>query len=254
MKENLQDKVNFYKEEFWKKFENLDEIKQTIYQKVREAQIERDRIKGKLESLSPIKLIKDKSKMLHKLSKINQKVLSIEELKPIEFEKITFDEEHLKFQSYKFIIPKEKCISEQYTMFDSKFSIKINDDLIGLFKSFDILMESSQYGWMDFEYEIFLIKNNGKLVYIQSNLDNDTERAKEHEDRGIIKAEINGRAMVKSAFHVEESLIRNINPVQVKLRVRPKSYSEFWTFQTNKILTLENELNDAKEKISQLNL
>ena len=58
--------------------------------------------------------------------------------------------------------------------------------------------------------------------------------------------------MVKSAFHVEESLIRNINPIQVQLRVRPKSYSELWDYQQHKITWLEGEVNDAKAEINQL--
>lgn len=187
MKENLQNKISIYKEEYNKKFEDLEEMKEIIYQKVKDTQLQKDKIKEKLESSSPSKIIKEKAKILSQCSKLNQKVISIDELKPIEFEKLTFDEEHLKFQSFKFTIPKDKSMSEFHTLYDTEFWIRINDDLIGLFKSFDILMESYAYGCMEFEYEIFLVKDDGK-PFRWLALDNGRDWAKEHEDRGTIKS------------------------------------------------------------------
>ena len=162
MKNQTEQKIALYKEEFTKRFQNIEESKQVVYQKVKEAQHDRDKYVEKLEQYSPIKLIKDKNRILTELVKINQRVLSIDELRPINFERLTFDEEHLKFQSFKFTIPRNQSKSEEHVMFDTKFSVRINDDLIGLFKSFDILMEPNKYGSMIFEYEIYLIKDNGK--------------------------------------------------------------------------------------------
>jgi len=55
--------------------------------------------------------------------------------------------------------------------------------------------------------------------------------------------------MVKSAFHIEESLFRNhdrsIDNLQVQLSVRPKSHEELRNYQNSKIQILEEQLQIA---------
>ena len=57
-----------------------------------------------------------------------------------------------------------------------------------------------------------------------------------------------GGNLTKSTFHLEESQFRSSDVITVQLSVRPKSYAEFCTYQSNKISQLERVITEMREK------
>jgi hypothetical protein len=145
----------------------------------------------------------------------------------------------MHYQKHKFTIPRDTLVSEEYSLYESHFSISVTDDLIGLFKSFNISVYPSDLVQMVFEYDVCLIKSEFYLIIL---VDNNNIREKEHEDKGLIKQHHDQVATIKSAFHVEESQFRDNEYVQVMLSIRPKNYAEFSKFQQSKIEALETRV------------
>lgn len=163
IKSQAEEKISLCQDEFHKRYGNLEDAKQSILGKIKEVQSERDVIISTIDSLSDVKLVKDKDIFVTLLTDLNSKILDIPEVRPMDFEMVDLEHKFLPYESYKFVIPQNRLKSSEHRMYDMNFSVSINDDLIGLFKSFDVIMEPSEHGAMEMEYDVFFISNNGRF-------------------------------------------------------------------------------------------
>lgn len=160
LRSDTEAKILKYKEEFRKKFGNMEEYRQRVLQKVKDAQDEKDVLRKTIDMYSDIKLIKENNRLDGQIEGLHNKVLNIRGSEPIELEELEPEGKFMPFQTHKFTIPRAVLVSEEYEMYDNTFSVSVSDDLIGLFKSFNITLKPNDHAPMVFEYDICLIKGN----------------------------------------------------------------------------------------------
>jgi len=103
--------------------------------------------------------------LIREEANINQQIVALDaQFNNISIEDLEAGIDGLQYETHRFCIPRGTSFSEEHEMYEAKFSITVTNDLIGLFKSFNICMESSEFGTMIFEYDIFLVTGNFSSV------------------------------------------------------------------------------------------
>jgi hypothetical protein len=135
----------------------IGRVKLSFEKKVKEVQDQKDMLRQRLDDSSSVRLLKEEGFFEQQIEQLKERLHQIGQLERFEIDDISND--CPKFETHKFTINLGSDFSEESELYGYIFSISVTDDLIGLFKSFNILMKPSQFGSMEFEYRVFLVKS-----------------------------------------------------------------------------------------------